>query len=228
MLVLGAATTPVVLGVGLVLVQGLTIAAWYGALDVPGRIGGVAVAAAAALAADLTVLTAGAQRPLAGVPVVLALAVPAGLVHQLARRDGRVGLNASLAATVALVALTALGSAYLAADAGRHGGALAASAALGAGLAGAAMALRHGGLLPTVAGLGLGVLAGAAAGLVVGAVTDLGAGTAVAVAAAGAGVGGAGALFGGRAPHPSPLLAGALPVLAAAPVSYVLGRLLAG
>ena len=95
-LVLGAATSRGLLLVAVLLMQGLLIARWHPSLAVPGAAGGVVVAGVAAVAADVLVLRGDGDRPLSAVPAVLALAVLAALVHQLARRHGRERVIASL------------------------------------------------------------------------------------------------------------------------------------
>lgn len=234
-LTFGAATAPAVLLGAVGLAQALVLATWHRALGVPGAVGGVVVASAVALASDVLVLVADGDRPLEALPAVLALSVLGALVAQLLRRDERDQLNVSLAATLSLAALTALGALYLAADGTRLGAPLvvgtAAAAAIAACLVGAVPLVRSGTKLPewaVIAALAVGVVALPASGLVVAAVTELGIGTALAVSLVSAALAAAGATLAARVRVPQPMLAGALPMIVAAPTAYVLGRLLVG
>ena len=141
-LVLGAATAPAVLLVAVLLVQGVLLSGGHRSLAVSGAVAGAVVAGGAAVAADVVVLLGEADRPLRGVPAVLALAVLAALVQQLVRRDGRPGLTASLAATVTLAALVVMAATFLASDAAEGGAPLVAAAAVAAALVERAVRLR--------------------------------------------------------------------------------------
>ena len=199
-------------------------ARWFAALDVAAAArGGAFVGAAAAIGADLAVALRDDRRPLAPVTAVLGLAMLAALLHQLIRRDGRDRLTASLTATVALAVVGALGSCYLGAQSSRDGAAFVVAGVVAA--AAAVVAARcpdH-----ESVGAGIGLVAGVAAGAVVGVLSDLGprtggiVGLGCAVAAA------VTAAVARRAVSPDPLVTAGLPLLLAAPVAFVLARLLA-
>ena len=227
-LVLAAAAGEGVLVLGIALVQAGVVAGWYRSVDVPGAVHGAVVAATAAVAADALVLTAPADRPLARVPAVLALAVVGALAAQLVRRDGRARLVASLTATLCLAAFAALPAAQLAALGSKGGVPLVAATVVPAGLVTAADAVGRAGsrrrwLRPLVA-----LVAALAAGLAVGGLTELSTGAAAGTAVASGAVAWAAAVLADRAARPDPLLASVLPVALAAPVGYVVGRLLVG
>lgn len=226
-LVLGAATAPVVLLVAVVMTQGLLVAGWHRSLDWSGATGGAAVAGTAALGADLLVLAADGDRPLSGVPAVLALSVLAALVHQLLRHDGRGRLVHSLAATVTLAVLAVLASSYLAAGAADGGAALVAVAALPAGTVVAASVLRR----RTGRSQWLDLAAVPAAALVSLAVpllSDLAVVPGLVIAASAALVAWVAGFVVSRSAEPDPALAAGLPLALTGPVAYVLGRLLVG
>lgn len=225
---LGAwAGTPVLL-LAVLGCQGLAVASWHRALDVPGRAVGGVVAGAAAVAADGAAIAAGPDRPLAAVVAVLGLVVPAALVGQLVRRDGRAMLNPSLAATAALATVTTLSSAYLVAVEGRHGTAVVAAAAAGAGLTVTVLAWDQVLPGPRVLAVAAGPALAVPAGLLAGAVSGLGAGDGLVLAVCGAVSAAAGGLFAARTPVARPELAAAVPVLLAALPTFLLGRLLVG
>lgn len=226
-LVLGAATAPVVLLVAVVMTQGLLVAGWHRSLDWLGATGGAVVAGAAALGADLVVLAADGDRPLSGVPAVLALSVLAALVHQLLRRDGRGRLVHSLAATVALAALAVLASSYLAAEAADGGAALVAVAALPAGAVVAASVLRRRTGRSQWLDLAA-VPAAAVLALAVPLLSDLAVVPGLVIAVSAALVAWVAGFVVARSAEPDPALAAGLPLALAGPVAYVLGRLLVG
>ena len=227
-LVLGAAAGPAVLAAAVLLAQGLVIVDWHRTLGVAGARGGIVVGAVAAVGSDALVLADVGERPLAAVPGVLAAAVVGALVHQLARRDGRDRLTASLTATVSLAALVALGSTLLAVHDEKDGLALISTAAAAAALVAAGVTARQLAGAPRRADVA--VVAGAAV-LVTVSVVALD-GLAVTPAFAVAGTAGtvawvAGVLVARSAePHVGP--GAALPLVLAGPVAYVLGRLLVG
>jgi hypothetical protein len=226
-LLLGAAVAPGVLLVAVAAAQAAVILGWHRALDVPGAGVGAVVAGVAALAADGLVLAAEGDRPLAPLPAVLALSVLAGLGQQLLRRDGRDRLTVSLSATVALCAVTAPASTYLAVEASDAGTPLVVVAAGAAGVVAGAGAVRQSlgapGWLDPFA-----VAGSAVAALALPAVTDLSLTAAAVVAAAAGGTAWAAGVLVARAPHPHPAVAAGLGLSLAAPVAYVLGRLLVG
>ena len=228
LVVLAAVAGQGVLVLAVALVQGCVIAGWHRSVAAPGATEGAVVAAAAALAADGLVLTAPADRPLARVPAVLALAVIGSLVAQLVRRDGRERLVVSLTSAVCLATFAALPAAQLAALTSEGGVPLVAATVLPAGLVAAADAVTVTGSGPRWLRPLLALGAGLAAGVAVGAVTRLAMEAAVATAAASGAVGWAGAVLADRSSRGDPLLRAALPVALAAPVGYVLGRLLVG
>jgi hypothetical protein len=225
-LVLGlAAAGPVgVLVVAVALVQLLVVVRWFAAIDVAAAArSGAFVGAAASIAADLAVALRDDRRPLTPVTAVLGLAVLAALIQQLIRRDGRDRLTASLAATVVLAAVGALGSCFLGAQSSREGGAF-----VLAGVVAAAAAVVAGALPgPEIIGAGVGVVAGVGAGAVVGVLTDLGTRTGALVGLGCVVASAVTAAVARRAVHPDPLVTAGLPLLLAAPVTFVLARLLA-
>ena len=220
-----AAAGPVgVLVAAIGLLQLLVAARWFAALGVSAAArGGAFVGAAAAIGADLAVALRDERHPLAPVTAVLGLAMLAAMLHQLVRRDGRDHLTDSLTATVSLAVVGSLGACYLGAASSRDGTAFVVAGVAGAALAVVAAALP--GPEPLVAGAGL--LAGAAAGVVVGVLSDLGprtgglVGLCCAVAAA------VSVAVARRAARPDPFVTAGLPLLLAAPVAFVLARLLA-
>ncbi len=226
----------------LVVTQAVVVVTWHRCLGLPGAVGGALVAGGAAMAADVlavdSAVDSAGNRPLSDVPGVLALAVLAALVHQLARRNGRDRLTASLTATVTLVALAALGSAYVAAWHLEDGPGLVAVTATAAVLVVAGVAVRHrlGGSHRHDIG-GVAAATGAAALVVVvpGALDVLpalvvGGGSALLAWVATALVARAPVTEPVQAPESwqRPALGAALPVLVAGPVAYVLGRLVLG
>jgi hypothetical protein len=220
-----AAAGPVgVLVAAVALVQLLVVARWFGALDVSAAArSGALVGAAAAIGADLGVALRDDRRPLTPVTAVLGLAVLAALIQQLTRRDGRDRLTASMSATVALAAVVGLGSCYLGVQSSRDGTAFVAAGVAAAAVAVVAAALPG----PAIVGAAVGLVAGVGAGAVVGGLSDLGprtgglVGLGCVVAAA------VTAAVARRAVHPDPLVTAGLPLLLAAPVTFVLARLLA-
>jgi hypothetical protein len=226
-LVLGAAAGAAVLVLAVLLVQGLVVATWHRALDVPGALGGALVAGAACVGADVLVLAEEGERPLAAVPPVLALAVLGALAHQVLRRDRRPRLNASMSATVTVAAFGGLTCAFLAVEDSEGGAPLVAVAAVAAGLVAAGTVVRRRLRMPSRADAAVVGLAVAAA-LPVAPVTDLDLPTVLALGLGAAVAAWVGAVFVSRAPGPEAALAAGLPHALAAPVAYVLGRLLVG
>jgi molybdopterin converting factor small subunit len=234
LLTLGAGVGREVLVVALAVVQLALLAGWWSALRVPGRAGGLLLGAVVALLSDALVLAAGTSP--APVPRVLGAAVLGLFAVQLARRDGRPALVGSLTAGAAACAVVGLAAALLAAADLPDGTSLVAATALAAGVAAALAGLAAtaragvGRAMGVVAALAVAVAAGAAAGGIgsvgplVGALLGLAAGAVGALGQALA------ALLPGHRAEPVPTLAAsaALPVLLAAPLAYVLGRLLVG
>lgn len=235
-LVIGAATDPGVLLAAVFLAQAVVIVGWHRCLDVPGATGGTVVAGAAAVGADVLVLVdaGGEDRPLSAVPTVLALTVLAALVHQLARRDGRERLTASLTATVALAALVSLGSTFLAVSEAEDGLGLVSASTAAAALVVAGVWVRHRRGGSHRHDIAVVVVAGAVAALAVIALDGLPVVPALAVAGSAGVIAWVAGVLVARAPVAGAQCGGlpvagpaaGLPVLVAGPVAYVLGRLL--
>ena len=217
-----AGQTLVVLAV--LVVQGLLVWGWHDALDVPGRIGGMILAGAAAVTADVLLLVGDDTRALTPVAGVVAVAMLGAMVHQLARGPGRERLTESLTATMTLVAVATLGALFVAAQQTLGGPALVTLAALSAAVASAASLIP----LATALVAGVATVGGLFLGLLVAAMTDLSVGAALPIGAAAAATAVAAIMFVRRAERPDLTTAGALPLLSVAPVAYVLGRLLVG
>ncbi|MGH8774993.1 MAG: hypothetical protein ACRDWI_07400 [Jiangellaceae bacterium] len=175
-----------------------------------------------------------AMRPVAA---LLGPALVAAVVVQLGRRDGRPGLTVSLTMTVAACTLAALPVAWVALRAADGGAYAVALGLLGVGVVSVAEGLRGSpavrrGLAVLVAGAlaaGLVLLVGDVAAEVpaVGALVVAVFGALIAVTALAAVDRMAGEAGGGAAAALDPLRV-TLPIVAAAPVSYVLGRILVG
>jgi hypothetical protein len=97
-----AGATPLLIGVAVV--QAMLAASWVFGTVVPGRIGGLLIAALAAGAADVAA-SVWPQGRLGTLLAVLGLAVPVMFVHQLSRGAARVQVVSSLSA-VSLLVLT--------------------------------------------------------------------------------------------------------------------------
>ncbi|GGK91053.1 hypothetical protein GCM10010094_60040 [Streptomyces flaveus] len=205
--------------VPLVILQAVTAAGWFRLNGMWPARQGIAVAFAGALTADAVLLTAGRENAPAAILGTLGIWVLLALVLQLrshAEPDERMyGLMATVAS--AALAIVATGHLAAAADAVTVGAVAVAAAILARALP-----------LPTPASLLVALLAAAGMGLGLGALTDLGTGGALLGAAAGAS-----ALIGHRVAsydYPSRFVhftAGvALPLAAAAPAVYLLGRAL--
>jgi hypothetical protein len=221
---LAAAGPVAVLVAALGLLQAVVALRWFAALDVAAAArSGAFVGAAAAIGADLAVAVRDDRHPLAPVTAVLGLAMLAALLHQLVRRDGRDRLTASLTATVSLAVVGALGSCYLGTQSSRDG-----SAFVAAGVAAAAVVVVAAVLPgPELLGSGAGLVAGVASGVVVGVLTDLGPRTGGIVGLGCSAAAVVTVAVARRAARPDPVVTGGLPLLLAAPVAFVLARLLA-
>ncbi|MCS0600589.1 hypothetical protein NX794_04990 [Streptomyces sp. LP11] len=217
-----AVTAPVAsfaLLVPLVLLQAVTAAGWFRLNGMWPARQGIALAFAGGLAADAAVLVAGRDDAPAAILGPLGLWVLLSLVLQLRSHASPDERMYGLMATVVSASLTVLATAYL--GAGTH--------AVTVGAAAVAVAVLARALpLPTPASVVVALLAAAGAGIAVGGMTDLGTKGAFLGAAAGAC-----ALIGHRVAsydYPSRFVhftAGvALPLSAAAPVVWVLGRAL--
>ncbi|MFC8197557.1 hypothetical protein ACFUTV_19420 [Streptomyces sp. NPDC057298] len=215
-----AAVGQYALVVPLVILQAVTAAGWFRLNGMWPARQGIALAFAGALTADVALLAAGRDNAPAAILGTLGVWVLLTLVLQLrshAEPDERMY---GLMATVVSAALAIVATGHLAADADAVtvGGAAVAAAVLARALP-----------LPTIASVAVALLAAAGAGIAAGGLTDLG--EAGAVLGAGAGVC---ALIGHRVAsydYPSRFVhftAGvALPLAAAAPAVYLLGRALA-
>lgn len=239
-----AAMVVVVLAVQLVAV------AWWQLLVAPAyRQGTIALGAGVALAGDLLVATreGSSISPLAG---TLGVAFVIALGLQLFRRDGRAGLTASLASSVAAAGLVACGACLIGLREGRGGAASA--LVIGAALAVALVVARLvdvvlpqpaavPGVRRGVGGLVLGLGAGIGVALAIGgpAATI----TARQAALLGLAVVGVGLVVdlavsiaasrrvessAGSSPYPAALFGPLLALLLAAPLGYVVSRVLLG
>ncbi|MEU8700159.1 hypothetical protein AB0C61_21335 [Streptomyces sp. NPDC048680] len=219
LLALGAAIGSYALLVPLVLLQAVTAAGWFRLNGMWPARQGIALAFAGGLVADVVLLAAGRENGPAAILGTLGVWVLLTVVLQLRSRAGADERMQGLMATVASAALAVLAAGHLAAvpDAVTVGGVAVALAVL-------ARALPLPGPVSVVAALVVATGAGAAAG----AVTDLGAKGALLGLAAGVC-----ALIGLRVAsydYPSRFVhmtAGvALPLTAAAPAVYLIGRAL--
>ncbi|MFF9003113.1 hypothetical protein ACF1GW_36555 [Streptomyces achromogenes] len=217
-----AAAAPIAsyaLVVPLVVLQAVTAAGWFRLNGMWPARQGIALAFAGALTADVAVLAAGRDHALVAILGSLGLWVLLSLVLQLRSHASPDERMYGLMATVVSAALAVLATGYLAA--GSH------EVSVGAAAVAAAVVARA--LpLPGPARVVAGLLAAAGAGVVVGGMTGFGTKGAVLGAAAGVC-----ALIGHRVAsydYPSRFVhftAGvALPLSAAAPVVWVLGRAL--
>ncbi|WP_326611606.1 hypothetical protein OG949_20895 [Streptomyces scopuliridis] len=216
----GAAIGPYALLVPLVLLQAVTAAGWFRLNGMWPARQGIALAFLGGITADIAVLAAGRENAPAAIIGTLGVWVLLVVVLQLRSRASADERMTGLMATVASAALAILATGQLAAvpDAVVVGGVAVAAATV-------ARALPLPGFVSVVVAL----LAGAGAGIAAGGMTDLG--SQGALLGLGAGVC---ALVGLRAAsydYPSRFVhmtAGvALPLTAAAPAVYLLGRMLA-
>ncbi|MET7945149.1 hypothetical protein [Streptomyces sp. NPDC005302] len=205
--------------VPLVLLQAVTAAGWFRLNGMWPARQGIALAFAGALTADVALLAAGRENAPAAILGTLGVWVLLTLVLQLRSHADPDTRMYGLMATVASAALAIIAAGHLAAepDAVTVGGVAVAVAILARALP-----------LPTAASVVVALLAAAGAGIAAGGMTDLG--TQGAFLGLGAGVC---ALIGHRAAsydYPSRFVhftAGvALPLAAAAPAVYLLGRAL--
>ncbi|MER5888348.1 hypothetical protein ABT160_31390 [Streptomyces sp. NPDC001941] len=215
----GAALGQYALLVPLVLLQAVTAAGWFRLNGMWPARQGIALAFAGGLTADIALLAAGRANAPAAILGTLGVWVLLSLVLQMrshAEPDERMY---GLMATVTSAALAVVATGWLAADPDAV-----VVGALGVAAATVARALP----LPGVASVAVALLAGAGAGIAAGGATGLGASGALLGAAAGGC-----ALIGLRVAaydYPSKFVhmtAGvALPLAAAAPAAYLLGRAL--
>ncbi|MEU0127475.1 hypothetical protein [Streptomyces sp. NPDC006289] len=220
LLALGAAVGPYALLVPLVLLQAVTAAGWFRLNGMWPARQGIALAFAGGVVADAVLLAAGRSNAPAAILGTLGVWVLLTLMLQLRSRAGADERMYGLTATVASAALAVLAAGHLAAvpDAVTVGGIAVAVAVL-------VRALPLPGVVSVVAAL----LASAGAGLAAAALTDLGTPAALLGFAAGGC-----ALVGLRVAsydYPSRFVhmtAGvALPLTAAAPAVYLIGRAIA-
>ena len=221
-LMAGAAVGPAYLWVGVGLAQLLLVASWHRALGATSAKAGMAIGGLLIVAADVAVAIDDGVVSYGPIAVVLGVGYLAAVLQQLARRDERADLTLSLAATVSVATIGALGAGWAINTRLMHGDPVTLVAVT------AVTAAAVGRLAPSLNGSILGpLLAGSAAGAFVGGSVGhvsaaLGAcvGVAVAVPSALAGV----AQF--RLPdRPAGWPAGAVwPVLVAAPMAYLVLR----
>jgi hypothetical protein len=215
----GAAVGPYALLVPLVLLQAVTAAGWFRLNGMWPARQGIALAFAGGLAADAVLLSVGRENAPAAIIGTLGVWVLLTLVLQLRSHAGADERMYGLMATVASTALAILATGHLAGpdDAVVIGGIAVTVAVLARALP-----------LPGVASVAVALLAAAGAGIAAGSLTDMGAkGALLGLAAGGC------ALIGLRVAsydYPSRFVhmtAGvALPLTAAAPAVYLIGRAL--
>ena len=111
-LVAGALAGPSYVWVGVVLAQALLVLSWHRALGASDPIGGMVVGGVLIVAVDIAVAVEDGPVTYGPIAVVLGVGYLLAVVQQLVRRDGRAGLTASLAATVSLAAVGALGAGW--------------------------------------------------------------------------------------------------------------------
>ncbi|MFB6982678.1 hypothetical protein [Streptomyces scopuliridis] len=216
----GAAIGPYALLVPLVLLQAVTAAGWFRLNGMWPARQGIALAFLGGITADIAVLAAGRENAPAAIIGTLGVWVLLVVVLQLRSRASADERMTGLMATVASAALAILATGQLAAVP---------DAVVVGGLAVAAATVARALPLPGAVSVVVALLAGAGAGIAAGGMTDLG--SPGALLGLGAGVC---ALVGLRAAsydYPSRFVhmtAGvALPLTAAAPAVYLLGRMLA-
>lgn len=217
LLAAGAAVGPYALLVPLVLLQAVTAAGWFRLNGMWPARQGIALAFAGGLTADVALLAAGRENAPAAIMGTLGVWVLLTLVLQLRSHADPDERMYGLMATVASAALTVVATGHLGA---------APDAVVVGGVAVAAAVLARALPLPGAVSVVVALLAAAGAGIAAGGFTDLGASGAL--LGLGAGVC---ALVGLRAAsydYPSRFVhmtAGvALPLTAAAPAVYLLGR----
>lgn len=215
----GAAVGPYALVVPLVILQAVTAAGWFRLNGMWPARQGIALAFLGGLVSDVALLAAGKENAPAAIIGTLGVWVLLTVVLQLRSHAGGDERMQGLMATVASAALAIIVTGYLAAPS---------DAVVVGGIAVAAATVARALPLPAVASVVVALLVSAGAGIAVGGLTDLGSGGAL--LGLGAGVC---ALIGLRAAsydYPSRFVhmtAGvALPLAAAAPAVYLLGRAL--
>ncbi|WP_103535469.1 hypothetical protein [Streptomyces sp. SM11] len=213
----GAAIGPYALLVPVVLLQAVTAAGWFRLNGMWPARQGIALAFAGGLVADVALLVAGREHGPAALLGTLGVWVLLTVVLQLRSRAGADERMYGLMATVVSASLAVLAGGHLAAvpDAVAVGGVAVAAAVLARALP-----------LPGAASVAVALLAGAGAGVAVGGLTDFGAkGALLGLAAGGCAIVGlrvASYDYPSRFVH---MTAGvALPLTAAAPAVYLIGR----
>ncbi|MGH3320439.1 MAG: hypothetical protein ACRDN9_09695 [Streptosporangiaceae bacterium] len=220
-----------VFAVSVLVVQFGVVFGWWSTASTPGWRGAASLTVALAVGIDAALILAGGDL---WVPVAvgLALTVVAGVAHQLLRRDGRAAVTQSLSATVAGAVLVVLGAAWLVTWDGHLGAGVVEAAVAGVGatalLAALAAPLRPPATALVASAIMAAAIAGAAVSATAGALESTG----------GLALGAAGGLCaaGGHAAagHTTTVgygrlvFAGGLPLVAAAPAVYLVGRILAG
>jgi hypothetical protein len=184
------------LWIPVVALQVALVVTWHRSLGAPSAATGAAVGGGLALIADVVVATTDDAPSLGPVVVVLGAGYLIAVVQQLVRTDGRERLVDSLAATVSLATIAALGVSWVVmAQLSDEASSVALLSDTGAQsavvvLAGASVAAAVGRLAPGIVGAAVApVLAGAVAGWLLGAAADdawlgLGLGVAAGVPAA--------------------------------------------
>jgi molybdopterin synthase sulfur carrier subunit len=182
LLMIGAAVGPAYLWVGVGLAQLLLVASWHRALGATDALGGITIGALLIVVADVAVAGDDGVVSYGPISVILGVGYLAAVVQQLARRDGRPDLTLSLAATVSLATIGALGAGWAINPRLADGDSLTLVAAT------AVTAAAVGRLAPGLRGAMVGPLvAGTAAGALVGlAVEQVGAGLGAAIGCAAA------------------------------------------
>lgn len=213
----GAAIGPYALLVPVVLLQAVTAAGWFRLNGMWPARQGIALAFAGGLVADVVLLAAGREHGPAALLGTLGVWVLLTVVLQLRSHAGADERMYGLMATVVSASLAVLAGGHLAAvpDAVAVGGVAVAAAVLARALP-----------LPGAASVAVALLAGAGAGVAAGGLTDFGAkGALLGLAAGGCAIVGlrvASYDYPSRFVH---MTAGvALPLTAAAPVVYLVGR----
>ena len=236
LLAIAAYAGPVPLALAIAFVQVVLVVGWFAVLDVPGGRGGAIVAVLSALAADALLLTQtlrGDEIDLLPVAATLGMAFLAAFVHQIARRGGRPDVVASITATLTIATIAVLASLLLPAAGDDGSPAVVVAVVVGAALVAMTAVLRPLSWITAAAALVVAAVVGGGVGATDNAV-GLGAG--IALGAGGAIL----ALLGSTvarfatydiADRPvEPVLRLAvpalLPVVIAAPVAYVLSRML--
>ncbi|MGW2056938.1 hypothetical protein ACWCOZ_24015 [Streptomyces sp. NPDC001840] len=216
----GAAVGPYALLVPLVLLQAVTAAGWFRLNGMWPARQGIALAFLGGLTADVALLAVDDKYAVAAIVGTLGVWVLLTVVLQLRSRAGADERMEGLMATVASAALTIIATGHLAALP---------DAVVVGGVAVAATTVVRALPLPGIASVVVALLAGLGAGVVAGPMTDLGGGPG-ALLGLGAGICALTGLRAASYDYPSRFVhmtAGvALPLTAAAPAVYLLGRVL--